>query len=209
MSAPKDAVIFMPAHSPSNATGNLYIMRAVPGCGKTHRASRLASQVRGVILSADHFYGEGEEYRKNWSREKAHLGHRDCEGKCLKAMQAKTESIIIDNTNISLQGFRYYLDEAVDRNYNVYFVYPDSPWWTDSVLPFLKQKTGDPKAIADTLFQKNTHGVPKETILDMMNRFQWVTYDDYLTSVEAKLEAAKKEVGELEKKLGRIRDMYL
>jgi flagellar biosynthesis chaperone FliJ len=215
-----NTVLFMPGHR-SQEANDLYIMRAVPGCGKTHRAGRIAAQVGGLILSADHFYGEGEEYRKNWSRERAHLGHRDCESKCLKAMKEKQKAmkekqkaIIIDNTNISLQAFRYYLDVAVDHNYNVYFAYPDSEWWTDKVLPLLKQKESERDSylistVATFLHQKNTHGVPVETLMDMMKRFQWVTYDDFLDATEQKVEAAKKELAELENRLNKVRDLYL
>lgn len=209
MSVPNDAILFMPANKPAQYTGNLYIMRAVPGCGKTHRAERLAAQVGGLLLSADHFYGEGEAYRKNWSRERAHLGHRDCESKCLTAMKNLKSSIIIDNTNIALQGFRYYLDIAVDHNYVVYCVYPDSPWWGEKVFPFLKHKMGVEGEVADLLVSKNTHGVPRDTIIDMMHRFQWPNYDDYLESCDERLNAAYRELNLLKQRYEKVKDMYI
>lgn len=190
---------------------DLYVMRAVPGCGKSHRATRLAAEIGGVIYSADHFYGEGEEYRKNWSPQRAHLGHRDCEAKVLAAMKATLPAIIVDNTNISLQGFRTYIDYALDYGYNVQFVYPDSPWWVEQVEPFLRsKKVNDPESsakaaeVAKVLFEKNTHGVPEATIIDMLNRFQWVGYDDYVEATRQRVVALEKELTEMKLRLERV-----
>lgn len=201
---------------------DLYIMRGIPGTGKSHRAKRLSERLRNApIFSADHFYGEGEEYRKNWTPQKAHLGHRDCEAKVLACMKEpwkdKTfpKSIIVDNTNISLQGFRIYLDYALDNGYAVHLVYPDSPWWTDTVHPFLLAKKQDDESkakaaeIAKTLFDKNVHGVPEATLVDMLMRFQWVTYDDYVDATHQRVQALEKELEDMKARARKLDKTYL
>jgi len=203
---------------------DLYVMRGIPGTGKSHRAQRLSERLRNApIFSADHFYGEGEEYRKNWTPQKAHLGHRDCEAKVLACMKEpwkdKTfpKSIIVDNTNISLQGFRIYLDYALDHGYAVHFVYPDSPWWKETVLPFLlakkqenmeqdRVKAGE---IAKMLCEKTVHGVPEQTISDMLMRFQWVSYDDYFDATQQRVLALERELEEMKGRARKLEKNYL
>ena len=194
---------------------NLYIMRGIPGTGKSYRATQLSQRLGAPIFSADHFYGEGEEYKKNWSREKAHLGHRDCEAKTLAAMKGSAKSVIVDNTNLTLSGFRIYLDYAVDLGYAVYLVYPDSPWWTETVLPFLKQKQSNEASmvraaeIAELLFLKNVHGVPKTILTDMLMKFQWVTLDDYIDANQQRVESMEKELADMKKRAKILDTLYL
>ncbi len=180
----------------SQSDNNLYIMRAVPGCGKSHRAQRLSQEISAPIFSADAFFGEGEVYKSSWKIEKAHLGHRDCEVKTLAAMKSGLQNIIVDNTSISLQAFRVYLDYALDYDYGVTFVYPDSHWWVEVVEPFLRNKkesTSDLREIATMLAEKTVHGVPVETIMNMLERFQWVTYEDYMEATIQRLASLKME----------------
>lgn len=168
----------------------LYIMRGIPGCGKSHRATRISQETGGVIFSADNFFGEGEEYCRNWSPNKIHLAHQDCETKAIAEMGLFNPHIIIDNTNITLRNFRVYIDCAILQNYTVYFVYPDSSWWKEKVLPFLQGKVTDQdrdvlrNEIVENLTKRNIHGVPSSTISNMLLKFQWMTKKDYFDSLE-------------------------
>ena len=195
---------------------DLYIMRGIPGCGKSHRASKLSQRLNGApIMSADNFFGEGEEYKKNWSISKAHLGHRDCEAKVLTAMKSKTPSIIVDNTNLVLSMFRVYLDYALDHGYAAHLVYPDSPWWTDTVHPFLLVKKQDDESktqaaeIAKLLFQKNVHGVPESTLTDMLMKFQWINYDEYAEATHQRVQALERELEEMKGRAKKLDKNYL
>ena len=194
---------------------DLYIMRGIPGCGKSNRAARLKVSLESAgwtahHFSADAFFGEGEEYKRNWSSQRVHLGHRDCEAKCLAAMKSpvKPQAIIIDNVNLVLQNFRFYIDNALDFGYAVHLIYPDSPWWTETVLPFLRNKKANDEAsirqageIAKLLFEKNVHGVPEASLVDMLGRFQWVTYNDYVEATRQRVLAIEKELAEMQKRL--------
>jgi len=199
---------------------DLYVMRGIPGTGKSFRAKKLSERLGNApIFSADHFYGEGEEYKKNWTIQKAHLGHRDCEAKVLAEMKkpvvkrALPKSIIVDNTNLYLSGFRIYLDYALDHGYAVHFVYPDSPWWLDTVEPFLRVKKSDDESkarageIANILFKKNIHGVPEATITDMLMRFQWVRYEDYVEATKQRVLALDKELAEMKDRVSKLERM--
>lgn len=184
--------------------GDLYIMRGIPGCGKSFRAKQLSERLGNApVFSADNFFGEGEEYRRRWTPQTAHLGHRDCESKVLAAMKANAPAVIVDNTNIALQGFRTYLDYATDLDYAVYFVYPNSPWWIETVEPYLKAKKPHEfdrekaEEIAKLLASKTVHGVPEQTLVDMMTRFQWVTFKDYADATAQREIAVEKELAEL------------
>jgi hypothetical protein len=201
--------------SPDHPFRCLYVMRGIPGCGKTHRAKRLALEVscygrESVICSADHFFGEGEEYKKNWSRDRVYLGHRDCEAKAKEAAQRGVASLIIDNTNVTLQNFKFYLDLAVDSGYSVVFAYPTSLWWEDTVLPFLRNKKGDAadqargEEIAQTLADKNIHGVPAATLVDMMMRWTWPKFDDYVLATRQRVESVQAELTSLQKRLSKM-----
>lgn len=205
--------LFMCGDKPA---ADLYIMRGIPGCGKSHRATALSQRLDNApIFSADNFYGVGEEYRKNWSPQKAHLGHRDCESKTLVAMKQRAKSVIVDNTNLSLQAFRAYLDYAIDLGYAVHLVYPDSPWWTDTVLPFLRNKNSDEPSklqaavIANLLFEKNTHGVPLQTLSDMLMRFQWVTFDEYIDATDQRVLALEEELVAMKARVTKLAGCYL
>lgn len=195
--------------------GDLYIMRGIPGCGKSFRAKQLSERLGNApVFSADAYFGEGEEYRKRWSIQTAHLGHRDCEAKTLAAMKSNAPAVIVDNTNISLQGFRVYLDYAVDLDYAVYFVYPNSPWWTETVEPFLKSKKPHEfdrekaEEIAKLLASKTIHGVPEQTLVDMMSRFQWVNFKDYEDATVQRVAALEKELADMKKRVEKLYDLY-
>jgi adenylate kinase family enzyme len=200
-------------------THNLYIMRGIPGCGKSHRAERLSKQMNAPIFSADAYFGHGEEYRKNWSPQKVHLGHRDCESKVLARMKqdlgATRSSIIVDNTSLNLAAFRVYLDMAVDNDYSVYFVYPDSTWWMQTVLPFLQAKKDDEESrrkaesISEFLYTKNVHGVPKNTIMDMLMKFHWVNLDEYFDSVQQRVTVLEKELADTKSRAKKLEQSYL
>jgi hypothetical protein len=106
---------------------------------------------------------------------------------------------------------RVYLDYALDHGYTVYFVYPDSPWWVETVAPFLRNKkvndvTTAAKAveIAQMLFRKNIHGVPETTLADMLLRFQWVTREEYAEATFQRVLALEKELADMRLRLARL-----
>lgn len=191
-----------------NVNKNLYIMRGIPGTGKSFRALELAPEEN--VFSADKFFGVGDEYRRNWKIEKAHLGHRDCEMKASAAMRAGLSPVVIDNTNVNFSAVRTYIDLGVQFRYSVYFVYPSSPWWDKIVRPLLDKKTpqtADEKydAVVDVIFDKNTHGVPRETLKGMMKRWTWPKLDEYVKSVEQRVSDAERTVEELRASLDYVK----
>jgi hypothetical protein len=166
--------------------GILYIMRGVPGCGKTYRAHQLVDQDKTRIFSADKWFSpteDPEEYRKNWSKEKLFVAHNWCKSLLAEAMGRGVTPVVVDNTNVKRRDFMPYIDMAKHYQYMYLVEESQSPWWAE-----IKQLIVDPVVNAKELGKwakklhegfdyngiviKNAHGVPEDVILRMLTSFQ-------------------------------------
>lgn len=174
-----------------NTENILYILRGPPASGKSYRAKQLANAHEdfGLIYSADSYFGvTTEEYIRNWSRDKLFLAHKWCQDGVLQAMESKKPVIIVDNTNTTLKEMKPYAALACKFGYKIQIEEPRSSWWLENVgfLSDKKKNQAQIEAFAQLLADKNkeTHGVPYETILAMLNRYQvQVIVEDLFTSV--------------------------
>ena len=94
----------------------LYILRGVPGCGK----STVANSMREIkVIEADEYwYDKKGNYKFDRLRlKKAHL---DCQRRCIEAMQKNTKRICIANTNTSSKEMRIYRQLAYIYEYTVF-----------------------------------------------------------------------------------------
>merc|ERR1739838_428275 len=64
--------------------------------------------------------------------------------------------VIIDNTNMEIWEFKPYIKMGLDLGYEIEVLEPDTPW----------------KLTPKILAEKNTHGVPKQKIVQMKSRYQ-------------------------------------
>jgi predicted kinase len=159
----------------------VYIMRGVPGAGKSYRARELAGD-EGVIFSTDDFWGtDPEEYQANWEkhakagRTGQMLGkyHRMNFERAEEAMKAGVSPIIIDNTNVDRRAMKPYVRAAVEHGYDVEFAESESKWW-QKIRPMLSNKAANEKELrraAEMLAGRTVHGVPPEAIYGMMQRW--------------------------------------
>lgn len=123
------------------------ILRGISGSGKSTHGRRLAGD-RGVICSADDFFMVDGEYKFDFG--KLQDAHSACFRKFLAALEAGTETVIVDNTNTQAWEISPYKLAGESFGYSVKIV----------------EVKCDPEVAA----ARNTHGVPREGVLKMAAR---------------------------------------
>ncbi|XP_054845583.1 NEDD4-binding protein 2 isoform X2 [Eublepharis macularius] len=145
----------------------LVLLRGVPGSGKSYLArSLLEDNPGGVILSTDdYFYKKTGQYQFNAD----HLSeaHEWNWKRAKEEFEKRVTPIIIDNTNIQAWEMKPYVALSQQYKYKVIFCEPDT-WWR------FKPKE---------LERRNIHGVTKEKIQKMLERYErCLTVDSILNS---------------------------
>ena len=126
-----------------------YIMRGIPGSGKSTVAQQLAGEVGQIHSTDDYFYVDGE-YRFDPSK----LGEyhaRNLEAFCA-CLDAGVPIVICDKTNIKIRDFCDYVKAAEKAGYQVVYVILPHPTVSEAA-------------------RRNIHGVPHTTIERMI--YQW------------------------------------
>ncbi|KAF1547169.1 NEDD4-binding protein 2, partial [Eudyptes schlegeli] len=153
----------------------LVLLRGVPGSGKSYLArTLLEDNPGGIILSTDdYFYKHGQYHYDPDCLGEAHDWNRK---RAKEAFEMRISPIIIDNTNIQAWEMKPYVTLAQQFKYKVMFREPDT-WW---------------KFKPKELERRNIHGVSKEKIKRMLERYEHcLTVSSILdSSVPDKSEAA-------------------
>ncbi|KAI1238256.1 hypothetical protein IHE44_0012974, partial [Lamprotornis superbus] len=153
----------------------LVLLRGVPGSGKSYLARNLLEDnPGGIILSTDdYFYKHGQYHYDPDCLGEAHDWNRK---RAKEAFEMRISPIIIDNTNIQAWEMKPYVILAQQFKYKVMFREPDT-WW---------------KFKPKELERRNIHGVSKEKIKRMLERYErCLTVRSILnSSVPDKAEAA-------------------
>ncbi|XP_048389163.1 NEDD4-binding protein 2-like 1 isoform X1 [Stegostoma tigrinum] len=145
-----------PPRRPLQKRKRLYLLRGLPGSGKTTLARNLKHQFRdAVILSTDDYFirEDGSYLFQKYLLDEAHEWNR---GRAKSAMRQRRSTIIIDNTNTEAWEMKPYVNMAQENGYEVKFREPDTPWKFD----------------IRKLTRINSHGVPRETIERMKERYE-------------------------------------
>ena len=121
----------------------LYIVRGVPGSGKTTFANSLGR----AVCTADDFYMKKGEYI--WFADKIATAHSWCRRKCRRFMKVGVSPVIVANTNTTEKEFEPYVELAKTYGYRVFCIIVENRHGNASV-----------------------HGVPEETLVKMRQRFQ-------------------------------------
>ncbi|NXA06927.1 N4BP2 protein, partial [Sapayoa aenigma] len=133
----------------------LVLLRGVPGSGKSYLARNLLEDnPGGIILSTDdYFYKHGQYHYDPDCLGEAHDWNRK---RAKEAFEKRISPIIIDNTNIQAWEMKPYVTLAQQFKYKVMFREPDT-WW---------------KFKPKELERRNIHGVSKEKIKKMLERYE-------------------------------------
>ena len=113
----------------------MFIMRGVPGSGKSTYAKKLLNnfgidinnnkiQKFHILSTDDFFYDENGIYR--YDRNKLKKFHQLNESRAEIQMLLKCNPIIIDNTNIDIPNFVTYYKLAKNYNYEVEIINPEN-----------------------------------------------------------------------------------
>lgn len=136
--------------------GLMIIMRGLPGSGKSTLANIFVRTLgRGKICSTDDkFICSDGVYRfeSKFLPEAHEVNLKDA----IKALSLGISPVIVDNTNIRKWEFERYESIAKTAGYKVTYMTPATPWAWD----------------VDECFKRCTHGVPKEAIARMAERFE-------------------------------------
>jgi predicted kinase len=99
----------------------LYIMRGVPGAGKSTMAKLIADSTDGVICSTDDlWYDSKGDY--NWDPELLEAKHLENQRNVSICMAESLPSIIVDNTNLVQRDVSPYLYLAKVMSYTVQII---------------------------------------------------------------------------------------
>ena len=137
----------------------LVILRGVPGSGKSRLAVGITDVTLGPgnnshhILSTDDFFVQQRGYVYDPSKlQEAHgWNHR----RAFQAMSRGMSPVIIDNTNTQMWEMKPYAMMATDYGYIIEILEPDT-WWVFNDKELAK---------------RNSHGVPRAKIRDMLDRY--------------------------------------
>jgi predicted kinase len=123
----------------------LYVIRGLPGSGKTTLAATLSK----IHLEADmYFTGDDGVYRFDPAR--VQQAHAWCRNAVATEMQNNADTIAVSNTFTQKWEVQPYLDLAANYGYDVQIIHLSSPW-------------------------DNIHNVPTEAIQRMRARWEHFT----------------------------------
>lgn len=139
----------------------LVMMRGVPGCGKSYLAKRILECTIGFdnnyhlhVLSADDYFSQNGVYQYDSS--KISEAHDWSHNRAFQAMSRGFSPVIIDNTNTQMWEMKPYAMMATDYGYIIEILEPDTHWCSNE----------------KELAKRNSHGVPKSKIKDMLQRYE-------------------------------------
>ncbi len=140
----------------------MIIMRGVSGSGKSTKARQMAGP-SGQIFSTDDFFGSNYDFDETKIAE-AHQWNQE---RVRQAAEQGISPVVVDNTNVEAWEMKPYVQLAQQYGYEVQFGEPDTEIWQQA-----KQANGAAlMKVAQELSQLNSHGVPAETIADMLSKY--------------------------------------
>jgi hypothetical protein len=162
-----------------NSPKQVYLIRGLPACGKSHMARRLAGE-HGVVLETDeYFYTQvGEDPAQyDYSDDLLPVARQWNFERFCTAIARAMSPIVVDRGNGLNPETRQYAVYAVEHGYVVQIAEPDSPWWQE-LRVLLKYKQYVSQDLLDAWARKladatrDTHRVPASTIRRWMTRWR-------------------------------------
>lgn len=126
----------------------VYILRGIPGCGKSTFAEQLTTSVgkytSTAICTADDYFTHDGEYK--YISENIGSAHAWCKCNFEENILDGTDIIVVANTAVREKDVKHYRNLAIEHGYNVFVLTVEN--WHDG---------------------KNSHTVPEETLEKMSN----------------------------------------
>lgn len=134
------------------------VLIGLPGSGKSTKTRQLvealSEEYSSAVHSTDSYFIKDGEYR--FDPKKLGYFHKLNLEAFKKSLDSNVNLIIVDNTNIKARDRRPYIDSAHSRGYDVECIV---------IGEFTEE-------FAKICAERNTHGVPLESILRMASRIQ-------------------------------------
>jgi hypothetical protein len=114
-------------------TKNVYLMRGLPGCGKSHMANRLAG-TNGVVLETDEFFYTqvgNDDQVYDFDKELLPAAREWNLDRFRDALTQNVSPIVIDRGNGLNSETREFAALGIEFGYEVKLAEPDSPWWQE------------------------------------------------------------------------------
>ncbi|XP_060590391.1 2',3'-cyclic-nucleotide 3'-phosphodiesterase-like isoform X2 [Ruditapes philippinarum] len=126
----------------------MFIMRGLPGSGKSTLVKCLQEVYKGIVCSADDFFYDNDG-TYNFDAGRLSEAHKFCQDKASYHCDKGKPVVIIDNTNIQRWSMSFYVKLAQNScHYHVVIVEPRTPWRYDP----------------DELAARNIHNVDRDLI---------------------------------------------
>ncbi len=127
-----------------------------------------------IYAQSIHFILEMVEYRGKWNAGELHFAHQTTQADFFAAVSMGMSPVIVDNTNVAVRQAAPYAQAAHAAGYQVLIQEPTSDHWNKHRELFADTYKNRLflAEFAVFLSEKNTHGVPLETLERMMR--QWV-----------------------------------
>ncbi|XP_066945759.1 NEDD4-binding protein 2-like [Macrobrachium rosenbergii] len=144
----------------------IVLMRGLPGSGK----STLAREIKGfsgIVLSTDDYFID-KKGRYVYEPSKISEAHSWNKNRARKMLEEMRSPIVIDNTNLQVWEMKPYVQLALHHGYEIDILEPETSW----------------KFNVKELARRNSHGVPKDKIKEMRERYEKnVEIEDIIASV--------------------------
>ncbi|CAH1963045.1 unnamed protein product [Acanthoscelides obtectus] len=140
----------------------LVLMRGLPGSGKSTLAKKILESTIGYdetrtvhLLSTDDYFRTNKLGVYNYDATKIESAHGWNQNRAFQSMSRGFSPVIIDNTNVQMWEMKPYATMATDYGYIIEILEADTHWCFDD----------------KELSKRNTHGVPRAKIRDMLERY--------------------------------------
>ena len=130
----------------------VYIMRGVPGSGKSTIAAEMARTFDGKVHSTDEYFTD-ESGQYSFDRSRIKEAHQKNFEAFQTSLQQELPVVIVDNTNIKRWEFENYVKIAQESGYAIREINAPTPELEEALA-------------------RNLHGVPEEAIRRMLEGFE-------------------------------------
>ncbi|KAJ8266700.1 hypothetical protein GJAV_G00133630 [Gymnothorax javanicus] len=140
---------------------HLYIMRGLPGSGKSKLARKILNEKyggRGEIFSTDDYFKDASGVMVNFDESELDKAHGINIKNAKHAMRNRINPVIIDNTNIFCCEMKPYVRLGLRYGYHVRFRYLSDSW----------------KVSVETLHRRTNGKVPLEKMKKMKENYEFI-----------------------------------